>query len=263
MKNVAIVILILFFYGCGTQKMIKEYKHPKTKTTMKKLDVESLEKIETKVTETYEVRVNRTWVSLGRNYLGSIKGGGYSSISYKKVNFKTKDEIEIIRNGAERYRYIKTNPDKDIKEWYLFYVNGNLERGGKYFVGKQYKNSLGRQLNPYEFEIGVWNSYDYEGNLIDSIDYDSLFRFTFEDVLNFINENEMNLVSSGRAIRKSVNRKTNHAEWRLYIEISDDEKKIRPGVIAQYYLIALDGNTGKLISKEFRGVGYYVPSDND
>ena len=97
------------------------------------------------------------------SYEFDIKGGHVLQFSYG--------------NGyAEEIIYT----DKLFKLTKDFYKNGNIKQKGLTFI----KDG---------FMKGVWQFFESSGNLSHEIDYDSWYKFTWEDVQRFLRENHVNI----------------------------------------------------------------------
>lgn len=246
MKNLVLLLVYTSFFtlSCGTSKEVKEFKHPETEIKTKKLNVKFLEKAKSKITKTYELIVRREWVRV------PYTENRIAYIYYTKKKINTKDIVDIRRWNQEIYIYTLINPNKEFKEEYKYFTSGNLYTGGRIFTGKQVKNINRSVETPYEFKVGVWHFYDEDGRLIESIDHDAYFDFTFDNVLSFIEKNNLELFIG---THKQVTRRIvgNKGIWTLFF------KTMKDGDGNIYNTISLDGNTGDIIDKVHVKIGVY------
>jgi len=110
-----------------------------------------------------------------------------------------------------------------------------------------------------DFDKGVWYYFDEYGTLVDEIDYDEPFRFTFEDILVFCAKNnirvEKGFYSQDRAnwpayimateIRRERTRL--RSKWEIVWHSQINPKTFRELLVET---IELNGRTGRVISKK-------------
>ena len=117
-------------------------------------------------------------------------------------------KIGGIQSGTE-LTYYNNSPFMIIRE---FYSNGNIKQKGLYIIkGDYYK--------------GIWYYYNEKGDLTNSIDYDTYFKFSWEDVALFMNENSIE-INLGKP--KSEN---------IFVEIRNNSYRMSPA--------SFDSNYGK------------------
>ncbi len=116
----------------------------------------------------------------------------------------------------------ETPPPPSILEIFRsFYLNGKLKSKGLYY--------------PNDVELGVWQEYDEEGNLIKEEDYDEDYEYSFEDLLKFIYRRDIDLFDEYTSIRRS------DGIWKVaYVQGKGYPKHIHD--------VTIDGKTGKIIS---------------
>lgn len=124
-----------------------------------------------------------------------------------------------------------------------FFPNGNIkEKGLKIVKGNLYK--------------GTWFYFDEKGKLINTIDNDKLFGFSWEQIEKFMEENKIEmLLGNGNHGHSSINR----VSTLLYPKSS--EKEAPQSILKawgitwkgeewnQYYSVVLDGDTGKILKR--------------
>ncbi|WP_222931358.1 hypothetical protein [Xanthovirga aplysinae] len=108
----------------------------------------------------------------------------------------------------------------------VFYYNGKLKLEGLQF--------------PNDFEKGIWREYDEQGNLIKETNYDEPFKFSFEDILHWIEERDIDMKAFDFRIARGID-DYGKPGWDITWERAD-KKGLRRAFI--------DGITGE-IEKEF------------
>ena len=74
------------------------------------------------------------------------------------------------RNSGSSFAKIPVNSHFGLAK--IYYPNGNIREKGLLFVYDHFRK-------------GTWHYFDEKGNLVESIDHDKPFKFTFEQVLEF------------------------------------------------------------------------------
>lgn len=177
------------------------------------------------------------------------KSNGYTGASYKleekTENGTTIRDYGLLDNGMiinpYEFVYYDNSPFMIQK---TFYPNGNIqEKGVKKVGGNIYK--------------GVWYYYDKTGKLINTIDNDKLFGFSWEQIEKFMKENDIpmllgNVYHGHNSIRR----------WTplLYPQSSEKDSTQKSGRNLwsitykgegwnQYFEVVLDGDTGKILKR--------------
>jgi len=116
----------------------------------------------------------------------------------------------------------------------------------KVYYKNGYIKAKGVEFNGYAFNMGIWYEFDESGKLIKETDYDKPYKFTFDDIVKFC-ENEKILLQKGPILQNTgyhtVIRRDHNAEsswWQI-------EWLKKPNVIE---IIKLDGNTGKILKRQ-------------
>jgi hypothetical protein len=182
MKTNILLFINLIFLSCNGQ-----IDNPK-KTAMQKFDINKYEE-NLKKDNGYE-GYNKSNTVYVKQY-HSIKEG-YVEESYTK---------NLVENYIEENQY--SNGFKDVM---LYDKAGILTSLKKYFRDN--------------VEIGIWQTYDASGSLIEEINKDEHYTFSIDDVLLFGKKNNVDFAKTGKV-------------WREY---SNEYKK---------YIWLLDWNTGK------------------
>jgi hypothetical protein len=138
-------------------------------------------------------------------------------------------------NSSKIYLEYYFTPEK--KHFYLykeFYFNGILKTVG-------FRNKIS------SFQIGIWKTYNKKGELIEEINYDEPFDFSFEQVLELLKK-EKDLIDP-------YNKNTNISRG------IDGDKPIWEVSYRKEYgrreTIIIDGKTGEIIERDF-----YLHEDN-
>ena len=148
-----------------------------------------------------------------------------------------KDSTHISQfdaGGKGVYKYyieVVSNPSKLFQEYRVFYYNGNLK-----LKGLQFSN---------DFKKGLWKEYDEQGNLIKETDYDAPYKFTWEDILEFIKKRKIDMST----LQFQINRGFDYGNF-------DESKKDKPFWAITYEdgsemmkVIILNGINGKVIKE--------------
>jgi len=179
----------------------------------------------------------------------SNNNGDYSGTSYN-LELKTDNQTIIKYYGLlesgkiinpYEFIYYDNSPFMIQK---TFYPNGNIkEKGLKIVKGNIYK--------------GTWFYFDEKGKLINTINNDKLFGFSWEQIEKFIEENKIEmLLGNGNHGHNSINR------WSPFLYPQSSEKNSTQKVDRnlwsitykgegwnQYFEVVLDGDTGKILKR--------------
>ena len=120
----------------------------------------------------------------------------------KNTKIKTFDIATFEKNKDERNEFlIITKDDTQIKQtvWQFGYEEIVIPNNSLiYTYNKYYKNGklkLTGDFFPNDFEKGIWKEYDEQGNLIKETNYDAPYKFTWENVLDFIKMRDIDMTS--------------------------------------------------------------------
>jgi len=112
-----------------------------------------------------------------------------------------------------------------------FYKNGNIKQKGLTFINDG-------------FMKGVWQFFGPSGNLSHEIDYDSWYKFTWEDVRRFLRENHVDI----KDINTNISRTWKEGEERVWVITY----KTTPDKNGNYIrAVTLNGDSGKIQKEEW------------
>ncbi|WP_232122433.1 hypothetical protein [Tenacibaculum finnmarkense] len=141
-----------------------------------------------------------------------------------EYNFKLEDGTKINQQELPNNEYIeRINP----KNSYFQTLNRY------YYSNKKLKSTV--QLFPNDFLVGILKEYDQFGNLINEIDYDKPFKFTWEDILKWLQKNKIS--SSNDYLQINRGSSSEGTTWAITWE-KDDESGLKG--------VNIDGITGKV-----------------
>jgi len=148
----------------------------------------------------------------------------------------SKEDGTIVEQNRWQFGYeeVITKKDSSIKTYYKYYENGNLKLIGDFF--------------PNDFEKGIWKEYDEQGNLIKETDYDTPYKFTWEDILAFIKEKEIDMNGDHFEVGRNV--VENKPVWSIFHNIENSDL---------INVIGIDGNTGEVFQENTIG----IPMEDD
>lgn len=138
--------------------------------------------------------------------------------------------VEILK--LKESRYFNTPNDSYFTIVKLYYENLNIKKKG-----------LGFNVGPFAFKKGPWYEFDEKGNLVNEINYDKPFKYTFEDIVRFCEERNIKIIKgfipqSGWYNKISRSIENGHPVWEIeHLKKSDLVE-----------IIKLDGITGKILS---------------
>jgi hypothetical protein len=167
---------------------------------------------------------------------------------FQYENRKDKN-TSVLREFLEDGTYLEVDGLGDIKQSWETPKYSFFKISKYYYKNKNIKNK-GLGFNSGGFPKGTWYEFDEKGNLIKEIDYDKNYKFTFEDILNFCEKENIRvdkgpiLQSTGFHTRIYRDRpylgKNNWGiSWLKKVDIIED--------------IVIDGTTGKVLSRTDRG----------
>jgi hypothetical protein len=169
----------------------------------------------------------------------------FDTLLYNRLAQKSNTIDETTMNGTYR-QMLKANSGDVFRETEantyftvvkLFYKNGNIQSKGLMFN----TISLG------SFKQGIWYEFNEKGDLVNEIDYNKDYNFTFEKLIAFCKNENIPLIlgpiKNGTGMHTHIRKinidNTKQAAWEInWLK--------QPDSIEQ---IILDGNTGTLISK--------------
>lgn len=215
MKTISIIIVIFVLFSCNAQ----EKKQQKT-TTQKHTEM---------TTEKFDILIfNKNQVN--------------DTYNFKRNGHK----IEQIQTGEGQNliytEYEIPNAPELFYTYKEFYNNGILKEKGKRF--KQGK-----------FQKGIWKEYNKNGELIEEINYDNPYDFSFEKLVKLLNDKEFKIDLLDK--NTSVGRGIGGNDWKGKIDsnytwyISWKNKSMRRETLK------VDGITGEILERS-----HYPHEDN-
>lgn len=116
--------------------------------------------------------------------------------------FTEYDGTKVRQIKATDYYWEESIKPHDVFQLYReFYLNGNIKR-----KGIQYYNG--------NFQKGVWTSYDEEGRVTESVDYDIPFKnCPWEYILQYTRDRKINLYHESTNIDRYIDEETKKPVW--------------------------------------------------
>lgn len=149
-----------------------------------------------------------------------------------RYSFIIKDDTTVEQHRWQfGYEEIITKKNSLTSTFYKYYENGELKLKGDFF--------------PDDFQKGVWKEYDEQGNLINEINHDASYKFTWEDILKFIKEKKLDMNHNQFSVSRSfgygtenLGKETAHPFWSITHPFKNKYK---------LNIIIIDGVTGDVI----------------
>lgn len=88
------------------------------------------------------------------------------------------------------FEEIITKKDNLISTYYKYYESGKLKIEGDFF--------------PNDFEKGIWKEYDEQGKILKETNYDALYKFTWEDILEFITKRKIDINGNNFEVGRNI-----------------------------------------------------------
>nr|WP_294787505.1 hypothetical protein [uncultured Flavobacterium sp.] len=162
-----------------------------------------------------------------------------------KFNNSKKENPYVLREFFSDGTYIELDQGSYGKGYKLTPKNSLYQISKTYYKSGNIKVK-GIGFNGDGFYVGTWYYFDESGKLIKETDYDKPYKFTFEEIVKFC-ENEKIPLQKGPILQSTgyhtVIRRDFNAEsswWQI-------EWLKKPNVIE---IITLDGNTGKILKRQ-------------
>ncbi|WP_438712381.1 hypothetical protein ACSTS3_08425 [Aquimarina muelleri] len=175
-----------------------------------------------------------------------------SVINCKAQGFTKKEPMDTFdintfdkhKDHLSRYNYIrKDSTVVEQRTWQFGYEEVIMPKNNLIHTFNKYnedgKLMLTGDFFPNDFEKGIWKEYDEQGNLIKETNYDAPYKFTWEEVLEWIKERNINMESDYLIIARGSDE--SGTSWDITWE-KENKSSLRRAFI--------DGITGKII-KEF------------
>ncbi len=210
MKKIVITFMILTLFSCHSQQ-----KDNGRFITKQKNVSHLYNQLNNKDMEKFDIK------AFNKNMKYDDAGEPTYNNSYTLSDGKIIDEF-ILDDGYGRF-IISSN--SLFKAYMEYDENGIIKLKGQYF-----KNG--------DFRLGIWHEYDQTGKTINTIDYDKPFVYTFEDIANYCEKN--NIPFSDIVLRNFNDEKTKECYWEIQYDGTYENKT---GQIT----IRIDGKTGEII----------------
>ena len=147
------------------------------------------------------------------------------------------------KDHLSRYNYIrKDSTVVEQRTWQFGYEEVIMPKNNLIHIFNKYnedgKLMLTGDFFPNDFEKGIWKEYDEQGNLIKETNYDTPYKFTWEEVLEWIKERNINMESDYFEIYRNAGEEEGEKPiWAITWE-KEDKSSLRVAI--------LDGSTGKV-----------------
>lgn len=161
---------------------------------------------------------------------------------------KNNNEYSYFLDDSTKIQQMQAGKGED-----LIYVQYIIPENPKYFYeySEYYNNGMlkikGKRFKRGAFKKGVWKSYDKQGRLIQNIDYDKPYKFTFEQLLDLIKKeiDTINLFDENTSIARGSDE--NGTDWVVTYKRDFGRRE----------QIKINGITGEVIERS-----HYLHEDN-
>jgi hypothetical protein len=141
-------------------------------------------------------------------------------------------QVQLIDNG-DTYYEVKSKINDPYRSSLTFYKNLILKGGGTFF---------------YNNPVGVFTEYDEQGNILNQINYDSMYGFTIQNLIDKMNLSyQINLMIPVKnlSVHRFIDSNTNSPYYQIIYPINDQS----------FRRFKIDGNSGNVISDT---IGNYI-----
>ena len=230
MKIYTVIFFILFIVACSDNS-----KNNKISTLV--LSINNNDESILITTDTIKQEVNSNFEHLDIEWLeknGEKNSFGKGKFSYR---YEYKTDSSYIQINGDNVNGYSSNEYLQGKYFYTFknyYKNGNIKEKGLCF-------HLG------SFKKGVWYEFNISGKLVETVDYDQFYKFTFEDILRLCEKRNLfieEVISSSDSDIPTTISRYYHTELKHIWVIN----WLKTSTIMQ--TLTIDGNTGKVIKTE-------------
>ena len=163
---------------------------------------------------------------------------------FEKYKNGKKDVFSVSEHVDSIFKtYTVVNSGKYYKE---FYENSFFAISKSYYSNNNIK-SKGISFNYHSFRKGIWYFYKEDGSFSHEIDYDTSYKFTWKDIMQYCKDNSI-ILEKG------------HGKGGWITTINRTEFPAKPLWIIEHYIlgadgkietITLDGITGKEIDRKY------------
>jgi hypothetical protein len=143
--------------------------------------------------------------------------------------------IVQLTDLGESYREERKILNSPFSTGFIFYKNATLtlKGGGTFF---------------YNNPTGIFNEYDESGNLVNQINYDGLYNFTIQNLIDLLNDNyqiDLTVPVKNLIVKRYIESNTNTPEYHIMYPIDDQS----------FRNLKINGNTGEII---LDAIGHYI-----
>jgi hypothetical protein len=154
-------------------------------------------------------------------------------------------EIEIDGRGGE-FTYKETHPDSYFSIYKEYDSNGYIKEKGLIIT------------HSYLSKIGIWYYYDGSGKLVKEVNWDKLYKFTFNDILAFCKKERIPVekgIDFPSKIMLNEDKDTLNIQFITMIDRMEEDEYYWEILYYNTYdymmnTISLDGQTGKVLSRD-------------
>jgi hypothetical protein len=173
-----------------------------------------------------------------------------------KMYLFTTDKLDIkkfkanVSEDASEYEY-KMNDGTTVNESYGADEDGRFiqiltPQNSIFQVYKGFYESGKIKIKGFRassFYCGIWHTYDEQGKIIQTKDYDIPFTYTWEDLKQYCNEKNINLKDGKTSIERYNTDSTKQSQWQITYWGNYEKKLDYDRLIT----ITKDGKTGELL----------------
>jgi len=143
-------------------------------------------------------------------------------------HFTDKDGFEVVQFDLGDAFVERRKKHKDLfEEYYVYYENGNLKQEARCFINNGFLKGKGY-------------FYDLMGRLEEVIDYDIPYKYTWENVLDFVKKNKIKLYDTHTLIQRYKDKEKGYCWW-IRWKMPWEQKVC---------LVMLSGEDGRILDKK-------------
>jgi hypothetical protein len=119
--------------------------------------------------------------------------------------FMDQDGYNVVQYGSDRFVELRKKQGDLFEEYRVFYSDGSLKEEKQCFINDGFFKGKGYLYNP-------------AGMLVEVIDYDAPYKYTWENVLLFVKKNSINLYDSHTLIQRYEDREKGfcwYIKWKV------------------------------------------------
>lgn len=203
---------------------------------------------------------------LNSNYSQSIKDFDLNTKTFDLKTFKEKNTngnyIFYLNNNICVYQHVE--PDHYIREVIRqegspyrierrYYPNGNLHYQGKLF---------------YSFDIGQLKMYDENGNIERINNYDYLYTFTVDDLIQKMKALygiDLNVYMEEISVARHITspKKDNKPLYTVYYPLIEKDSIKRDGALVKERTFYIDGSNGNITVEDYVELNTYIKTEGE